>query len=276
MATRAVGLAVIRGPATLNDDYTQDFFAALTQGAWRSARQVVPLVLELSRPSSVIDVGCGVGIWLSVFKELGIKDCMGIDGDYVDRSSLEILLDEFQPFDLENSLALGRTFDLVVSLEVAEHLPEECAETFVDSLTRLGDVILFSAAIPLQGGTHHVNEQWPDYWATHFLNRGYAPIDCLRKRFWRNDDVEWWYVQNILFFVKKSSLSNYPHLSTGYYDAALDQLSLVHPRLYTTKTKGLQDDIVALERHAAELQELNSQLQKKWRSSTSKDQPGKF
>jgi hypothetical protein len=176
---------------------------------------------------------------------------------------LEIPPEEFRPFNLENALDLGRTFDLVVSLEVAEHLPEECAEIFVGSLTRLGDVILFSAAIPLQGGTHHVNEQWPDYWAAYFLNRDFVPIDCVRKRFWRNNDVEWWYVQNALFFVRKNCLREYPRLNKAYDDAVLDQLSVVHPRLYTSKTMELQNNIAALEQRLAKLQELNSQLQEK-------------
>ena len=59
---------------------------------------------------------------------------------------------------------MNRKFDLVLSLEVAEHLPSECAEAFVESLVNLGPVILFSAAIPYQGGENHVNEQWPEYW----------------------------------------------------------------------------------------------------------------
>lgn len=92
-----------------------------------------------------------VGTWLSVFREKGVKDIVGIDGDYVDQNMLHIPEGAFIALDLTQPIKLNREFDLVVSLEVAEHLPIECAETFVETLTSLGAVILFSAAIPFQG-----------------------------------------------------------------------------------------------------------------------------
>ena len=63
--------------------------------------------------------------------------------------------------DLAQPLQIDRRFDLALSLEVAEHLPPECGSEFVQTLTDLSSVILFSAAIPFQGGTDHLNEQWP-------------------------------------------------------------------------------------------------------------------
>src|SRR5215467_13018648 len=140
-----------------NTPYTVDFYKIHRQGSRRSASQIVPLVLELVQPKSVIDVGCGVGAWLSVFNECGVEDFYGLDGEYVDRNMLEIPHQRFLAVDLTKPIQLNRQFDLVVSLEVAEHLPDNCAEMFVDSLTKLGRVILFSAAIPHQGGTRHVN-----------------------------------------------------------------------------------------------------------------------
>src|SRR5437879_11690773 len=127
--------------------YTGDFYKNHSDGSRRSARQIVPLVLELLRTKSVIDVGCGVGTWLSVFREYGVEDFYGIDGDYVDRKMLQIPEERFLAFDLTKPIQLDRQFDLVVSLEVAEHLPDRCADMFVDALPRLGPVILLSAAI---------------------------------------------------------------------------------------------------------------------------------
>ncbi len=151
----------------------------------------------------MIDVGCGQGTWLSVFAEYGATDVNGIDGDYVDRDRLEIPADRFHGQDLSRPLAVERTFDLAVSLEVAEHLPEVACDGFVESLTRLAPVVLFSAAAPYQGGQNHVNEQWPEYWAERFARHGYLPVDCLRRRVWANPDVEWWYAQNALLFVAR-------------------------------------------------------------------------
>jgi SAM-dependent methyltransferase len=216
----------------MNKAYTAHFYEIHNKGARRSAKEIVPLVLELIRPGSVVDVGSGTGTWLSVFKESGIADFLGIDGDWVDRNALEIPADSFVSYDLTKAFQLDRQFDLVVSLEVAEHLPIECAETFIDSLMRLGNVILFSAAIPCQGGTNHVNEQWPDYWVNFFKQNEYIAIDCLRDRVWQNDLVEWWYAQNMLLFIRRDSLERYPHLRKEAEITATRKLSIVHPRSY--------------------------------------------
>jgi hypothetical protein len=173
-----------------------------------------------------------LGIWLSVFEEFGVKDVFGIDGDYVDRRMLKIANDRFMAFDLKKPIQINRKFDLVVSLEVAEHLPDESARTFVQSLTRLGPVILFSAAIPFQGGTGHLNEQWPDYWANYFKDDDYEAIDCIRKRVWQDDRVDWWYAQNILLFARRDYASSNALLQQKLENTCPSQLSIVHPRKY--------------------------------------------
>ena len=183
--------------------YTEEFYEFVREGSKESAKEIIPIIFEFIQPKSVIDVGCGVGTWLSVFQAHGVEDVWGIDGDYVDKNAIEIPKERFLTFDLKSPFRFNRQFDLVVSLEVGEHLPNECAETFVDSLTKLAPVILFSAAIPFQGGTQHVNEQWQDYWVKHFQNKGYVAIDCIRNRVWENERVEFWYAQNILVFAKR-------------------------------------------------------------------------
>ena len=215
--------------------YTRDFYQLIGEGTRSSAREIIPLLLDLLQPilpKSVVDVGCGTGSWLAAFHKLGIADCLGIDGDYVDRTILQIPLNQFQSADLKQPLQINRKFDLAISLEVAEHLPATCAENFVNSLTQLAPVILFSAAIPFQGGVEHVNEQWPQYWVYYFQKNGYAVIDCLRKKIWNNDKVEPWYAQNILIFVKQEYLSGYPRLVNEYQNTDLNQLAIVHPKIY--------------------------------------------
>jgi SAM-dependent methyltransferase/predicted O-methyltransferase YrrM len=215
--------------------YTRDFYQLIGEGTRTSAREIIPLLLDLLQPilpKSVVDVGCGTGSWLAAFHKLGIADCLGIDGDYVDRTILQIPLNQFQSADLKQPLQINRKFDLAISLEVAEHLPATCAENFVNSLTQLAPVILFSAAIPFQGGVEHVNEQWPQYWVYYFQKNGYAVIDCLRKKIWNNDKVEPWYAQNILIFVKQEYLSGYPRLVNEYQNTDLNQLAIVHPKIY--------------------------------------------
>jgi SAM-dependent methyltransferase len=215
-----------------NTPYTIDFYKNHREGSRRSARQIVPLVLELVQPKSVIDVGCGVGAWLSVFNECGIEDFFGVDGDYVDRNMLEIPEQQFLAFDLTKPIQLNRQFDLVMSLEVGEHLPGHCADMFVDSLTKLGPVILFSAAIPHQGGTRHVNEQWPEYWAGYFQAKGYSAIDCIRRKIWTDERVEYCYAQNTLLFVRMDYLEKNALLKKEHQSTNPSSLSIVHPAKY--------------------------------------------
>lgn len=215
--------------------YTEDTYNslhnALREDVRHSAKEIVPLVLDLIPCKQVIDVGCGDGTWLRVFKEHGVEDILGVDGDYVDENILVIPKENFVTFDLKNPLCLNRQFDLVVSLEVAEHLPAECAEVFIDSLTSLGSAILFSAAIPYQDGINHINLQWPDYWASLFQKKDYVVVDCIRKKIWHNHNVQLWYIQNILLFVNKNYLENNPLLRKEIENTDTC-LSVVHPKWY--------------------------------------------
>jgi SAM-dependent methyltransferase len=212
--------------------YTNDYYSALRDGVQRSARVLVPLVLGLAEPRSVIDVGCGQGVWLSVFREHGIEDLLGVDGDYVEPDRLAIPIERFEAHELTRPLRVERTFDLAVSLEVAEHLPAESAEVFINSLTRLAPIVLFSAAAPYQGGESHLNEQWPAYWAERFGRHDYVPIDCLRRQIWNNPDVEWWYAQNTFLYAERGYLETHPLLRREYEVAGGAALAFVHPRRY--------------------------------------------
>jgi SAM-dependent methyltransferase len=213
-------------------NYSDQFYAALKKSAKVSAKKVVPLVLELVEPSSIIDVGCGMGSWLSVFVDHGITDIKGIDGDHIDTGNLDISIECFEAVDLSKPFSMSRRFDLAICLEVAEHLPEKSAESFVQSLIELSDTILFSAAIPNQGGDNHVNEQWPEYWAAIFAEKNYKPIDCLRRELWNQKDVSWWFAQNMMFFVHQDVLKKNKTLAFQENATIHNQLSLVHPRKY--------------------------------------------
>ena len=213
--------------------YTEKFFAELRDGVARSAGIVVPLVLDLVPVRSVVDVGCGEGAWLAEFQRLGVNDILGVDGDYVGRKALRIAPADFRAMDLSEPVVLDRTFDLAISLEVAEHLDAGLAEQFVESLTRLASVVLFSAAVPFQGGVHHVNEQWPDVWVALFEKFGFVAIDCIRRRIWENTDVEWWYAQNTILFVRTDVLEGIPALKREFDGTRDGQIRLVHPRNYT-------------------------------------------
>jgi len=147
------------------------------------AKAILPIALEiLPKINSAADFGCGTGIWLSVLKDLGVNDIMGFDGKWVEKEALKIPFENFTAVDLEQKVHLTKRYDLALSLEAAEHLSENSARTFVETLTRASDLVLFSAAIPYQGGINHVNEQWQNYWNNIFAEFGYIGIDCIRKK----------------------------------------------------------------------------------------------
>lgn len=195
--------------------------------------EIVPIVLELVQPTSVVDVGCGTGEFLAVFQEHGVHDIYGIDGEYVDRNLLAIPQENFKALDINRAFTLNKTYDMALCLEVAEHLSPVSASEFIESLTRLAPVVLFSAAIPAQDGDHHVNEQWPEYWAELFKARGFVAVDAIRKRIWSNRQIEVWYRQNTLLFCKEQILASNDILEKAYRETYMSMLSIVHPELYT-------------------------------------------
>jgi hypothetical protein len=167
-------------------------------------------------------------------REMGIEDVVGLDGPWTETEKLLIPKGLFHAIDLSSNIDLKRKFDLVISLEVGEHLEEETAPRFVENLIRHGDVILFGAAIPLQGGFRHLNEKWQSYWRRLFESRGYRAFDVVRPVFWNDAEIHYWYRQNCLLYVSESNeqvLASALELSRGVYDSTAP-LDLVHPEKY--------------------------------------------
>ena len=178
----------------------------------RAPNVIVPDLVDFFHPGSVVDVGCGIGTFLSVFLKNGINDVLGIDGDWVDRRKLYIDPKYFREADLEQAITLERNFDIALCLEVVEHLQPEAAEQIVDTLCAASKLIVFSAAIPGQGGINHLNEQPFEYWQTKFKTRGYYFFDLFRDRYWNSKEVDWWYCQN-MFLVAHESVDLPPEVS---------------------------------------------------------------
>ena len=209
--------------------YDKSFYEEQCLGSRCSAKRIVPWLLKLFPVKSAADLGCGLGTWLAEFKACGVNDVSGFDGDYVPREYLQIPEADFHPADLCAGPFPARRFDLAMSLETAEHLPPEKAESFVRTLTSLADIVLFSAAFPYQGGTGHLNENFPEYWALLFRKFGYIPLDLVREEFWDDGAICPWYRQNTLIFIEKSlydkAFSRLPH-------ADGKPLTRIHPELY--------------------------------------------
>jgi SAM-dependent methyltransferase len=211
--------------------YGSSFYERQSNETRESADIIVRRLIDLVNPQSVIDVGCGTGSWLRSFQEHGVSDVRGFDGPWLDIDKLLIPRGLFARADFEKPLRVERRVDAAISLEVAEHLSPESAAGFVESLTSMSDVVAFSAAIPFQGGHHHLNEQWPEYWANLFEQQGYVALDCFRLPLWNDARIHYWYRQNLLLYVKEEALERYPRLAP-YREQAWGPLPFVHPALY--------------------------------------------
>ena len=220
----------MRKPVYIHDEFIHNSSAA---------SQVLPILFETYKPNSILDVGCGLGNWIEVAKKLSGAEIIGVDGDYVDRSLLKIDENEFVEKDLTKPFDLNRKFDLAICLEVAEHLPEVSAEGFVKSITNHSDVIMFSAALPGQGGQNHINEQWPNYWQEHFNRCGYEMIDFFRFKIWNNTKIEYWYKQNLFLVVRKGHFLAENETRMAY--------SLVHPELLALVHEQYQNKVLLLQ-----------------------------
>ena len=228
--------------------YSDEFYKAHHSDSLISAAdKIVAAIKGFMSFDSVIDIGCGAGLILGACLKSGVKVVRGVDGSWVNKSLLLIPQECFTNHDLSKPMLIDKIvekhFDLTISSEVAEHLDAQDTEVFMNNLVSFSDVILFSAAIPEQGGTHHVNEQWPSYWIEKFAARGYVPVDCIRPLIWDDSSIPFWYRQNFIVFVKKDALPKYPALDRESKRPVLD---VVHPQLWRRNSDVRNMGFVAL------------------------------
>ena len=218
--------------------YGDDFFDHHIEGSYKSAKKYASCLFEIYQPKSVVDVGCGRGTWLKAFKEAGAENVVGMDGPWNSQQSMVEQYIVFYPFDLNRPIKSpdNQKFDLAISLEVAEHLKESSAISFVRSLTNLADAILFSAAFTAQGGINHINEKPHTYWAETFHLYGFVPFDIFRPNFWGHENIEFWYQQNAFLYVLKGSALHREMIANGLQEISnIAFMDCIHPRLYEEK-----------------------------------------
>lgn len=214
--------------------YSRQFYDRHRAGAASSAEVVVDLLpaLGLGPMRRVLDLGCGQGVWLEAFAGAGATELTGVDGPWNTAHHSTDSRIRFVPMELDRVTveelvaATEPPFDLAVCVEVLEHLPPAAGDAAVAGLTACAPVVLFSAAIPGQGGSGHQNEQWPSYWAERFARHGFAAYDAIRPLVWSDTRVQPWYRQNIFLYARPGAL-------TSSEPSGPEAIDLVHPEVFT-------------------------------------------
>ncbi|OGS12357.1 MAG: hypothetical protein A2234_07800 [Elusimicrobia bacterium RIFOXYA2_FULL_58_8] len=137
-----------------------------------SAKIITDAVFAQFKPRRLADLGCGCGVYSSLFAVKG-TEVLAIDGvtppaEHSYPVNLQVQ-DLTEPF--ENTWG---SFDMALCLEVAEHIPPVDLEVFLKNITAFSDTLLLSAAPPNQGGHHHVNEQPRRYWVRKLKEFSFA------------------------------------------------------------------------------------------------------
>jgi len=187
-------------------------FHDLINLSYGAASKICPKLTEIiGVPQSVIDLGGGAGSWCQAFKQIGSSRVCCIDHPSV-LTSGRLLIDEteFIPADISKELPPIKPCDLAISTEFCEHIAKSRSEILVDFLTKSSKIVLFSAAIPRQGGIGHINEQRPNFWQALFLERGYQRIDAIRPLILSDSTIPAYLRQNLYLYVESKMVEKIP------------------------------------------------------------------
>lgn len=231
--------------------YSKGFFANRRYEAALSAEVLSPIILAYVRaflgaggptnetdgsadPMQMIDVGCGDGSWIDAFRKEGLT-CWGLDGPWSPCADA-IKLDMANARLAELEGMVPDAVDFILCLEFLEHLPADAAEGWLEWMAGRSRALVLSAAVPWQGGTGHINEQWPDYWQRKLSRLGYTACDGIRPLIWNDRRVAPWYRQNVVLYFRGDPGDRVSDMSLNAWRSVIQNpLAMVHPDVMLRK-----------------------------------------
>ena len=166
---------------SIDETYDSDFYERCLDMHSQTVPHIARLIYEKYKPESIMDFGCGAGLWLKEFIKLGVKDVRGVDGS---RTAIEQrnrdISEVVDIHDLRKEYRPDKKYDICVCLDVIEHLQPEFEDNLIRSCINSSDTIIFASPPPGQGGDGHVNERPISHWVEKFLEHGYVFFDEIR------------------------------------------------------------------------------------------------
>jgi glycosyltransferase involved in cell wall biosynthesis len=165
------------------------------------ADRLATWIKENINPKKVVDIGCGPGTYVYSLRDNNVN-AYGYDID--DRVDGKDYLKKLSLFEVNDKS------DVVICLEVAEHIETELSDSIVDSIIRnVNDdgMIIWTAAIPGQGGVGHINCQTKEYWEEKFISRGFyrdCTIENNLLEYIRSGSHMGWFLQNLMVLKLKT------------------------------------------------------------------------
>lgn len=163
---------------------------------------LVKAVIDLFDPTSILDVGCGSGLYCKAFKENGVPMVHGYEGTQ-NVTSLGVY-DEIIEIDLTKPIGqINRFYDLVLCLEVGEHVPKEYEQIFINNLYSMTSqyLILSWADIKQYSASGHVNSRSQKYIINELINRGLEYLKEYSVELRKLVSFSW-FKKNLMVFAK--------------------------------------------------------------------------
>jgi hypothetical protein len=199
----------IYGPRILGQKfYGKWFFDAIDSSNIISHPVIANVIFEFFKPSSVLEFGCGDCMLLHELSKRGVR-VRGYEYSDYGRMLCKRKGIEAERYDFTNKTLPPyiSTVDVVISLEVAEHIEKKYADFYCECLSKSNDakILFFSAAHVGQTGEGHLNEQPPEYWEGKFKKFGWIKDNRITSKIsvhLKEKRVAWYYWQNLQIFMR--------------------------------------------------------------------------